>query len=201
MLTSHLKSANLVLILWKWCSPDRTNWGSRKWFLNNFKFLVKTFLVFPPMWDVEQSWSTAMTPPDVLAKKSRIWWWEIEFCIYSSKKLREKCKALKIETATISARKWNSWCPLVERRAFSSDVLVAAPLSVLFLHFHPPVLEPDLHLSLGQTEYAGDLVTSISGQIHVVEELLLQLKSLILSIRAPLLSGRACVNPICCGVI
>lgn len=57
----------------------------------------------------------------------------------------------------------------------SSDVLLAAPLSVLFLHFHSPVLEPDLHLSLGQTEYAGDLVTPIPGQIHIVEELLLQL--------------------------
>lgn len=73
--------------------------------------------------------------------------------------------------------------------AFSSDVLFAAPLSVLFLHFHSPVLKPDLHLSFGQTEYAGDLVSPIPGQIHVVEELLLQLQSLIFSIRAPLLSG------------
>ena len=54
-------------------------------------------------------------------------------------------------------------------------MILAVPLPVHFLHLHPPVLEPDLHLPLGETQYTGHLVAAVPGQIHVVQELLLQL--------------------------
>lgn len=80
-------------------------------------------------------------------------------------------------------------------------MLLATPLPVQLLHFHPSVLEPDLHLSLGQTQNAGHLVAPVPGQIHVVEELLLQLQSLIFSVRASVLSRGARVNPVCGRII
>ena len=61
------------------------------------------------------------------------------------------------------------------------------PLSVL-LALHPPVLEPDLDLSLGEAERVGDLDPAPPSEVAVKVELLLQLQCLVSSIRlsAPL---------------
>lgn len=61
----------------------------------------------------------------------------------------------------------------------------------LFLHFHPAVLEPDLHLALRQVERACHLVSSVPREVHVKEELLLQLERLVLGVRTALLPGGA----------
>ena len=48
----------------------------------------------------------------------------------------------------------------------------------LLLELHPPVLEPDLDLALGQAERVGDLYAPPPGEIMVKMELLLQLQGL-----------------------
>lgn len=54
-------------------------------------------------------------------------------------------------------------------------LLVLGLVLILFLHFHPPVLEPDLHLPLCQIECARHLMSPIAREVHVEQELLLQL--------------------------
>ena len=55
----------------------------------------------------------------------------------------------------------------------------------LLLQLHPPVLEPDLDLPLGQPESAGKLGPPASGEEVVEVELLLQLKDLLLRVHSP----------------
>ena len=55
----------------------------------------------------------------------------------------------------------------------------------LLLQLHPPVLEPDLDLPLGQPESAGKLGPPASGEEVVEVELLLQLKDLLLRVHGP----------------
>lgn len=50
---------------------------------------------------------------------------------------------------------------------------------VLLLPLHPPVLEPDLNLALGQTHSVRDLHPPAPGQVPVEVEFLLQLQSLL----------------------
>lgn len=50
---------------------------------------------------------------------------------------------------------------------------------VLLLPLHPPVLEPNLHLALGQTHGVRDLHPPAPGQVPVKVEFLLQLQSLL----------------------
>ena len=56
---------------------------------------------------------------------------------------------------------------------------------VLLLPLHPPVLEPDLDLPLGQTEGVRDLYPPTAGEISVEVELLLQLECLVPSVSLP----------------
>ena len=53
---------------------------------------------------------------------------------------------------------------------------------VLLLPLHPPVLEPDLDLALGEAEGVGDLYAPPPGEIAVKVELLLQLQGLVSSV-------------------
>jgi len=55
--------------------------------------------------------------------------------------------------------------------------------AVVLLPLHPPVLEPDLDLSLGETELVRDLDASPAGEVAVEVELLLQLQRLVASVR------------------
>jgi len=55
--------------------------------------------------------------------------------------------------------------------------------AVVLLPLHPPVLEPDLDLSLGETELVRDLDASPAGEVAVEVELLLQLERLVASVR------------------
>lgn len=48
-------------------------------------------------------------------------------------------------------------------------------LPVQLLQLHAPVLEPDLDLSVGQVDTPADLQAALPRQIHVEQELLLQL--------------------------
>ena len=48
----------------------------------------------------------------------------------------------------------------------------------LLLELHPPVLEPDLDLALGEAEGVSDLNAAPPGEIMVKMELLLQLQGL-----------------------
>ena len=50
---------------------------------------------------------------------------------------------------------------------------------VLLLPLHPPVLEPDLDLALGEAEGVGYLNASPPGEVAVEVELLLQLQGLV----------------------
>lgn len=50
---------------------------------------------------------------------------------------------------------------------------------MLLLPLHPPVLEPDLYLALGQTHSVRDLHPPAPGQVPVEVEFLLQLQSLL----------------------
>ena len=70
-----------------------------------------------------------------------------------------------------------------------------------FLHFHPSVLEPYFDLSLGQVQGARYLVPSVPGEVHVEEELFLELEGLVFRVRAPLLPGRPGMQPVGRGVI
>ena len=54
---------------------------------------------------------------------------------------------------------------------------------VLLLPLHPPVLEPDLDLSLSETESVSDLYSPAPGEISVEVELLLQLQGLVAGVR------------------
>ena len=56
---------------------------------------------------------------------------------------------------------------------------------VLLLPLHPPVLEPDLDLSLRQTEGVGYLYPPTPSEISVEVELLLQLECLVPSVSLP----------------
>lgn len=57
--------------------------------------------------------------------------------------------------------------------------------SVLLLVLHPPVLEPDLHLFLGQPQAVGDLYAPQPRQVHVAGELAFQLQQLVTGERGP----------------
>lgn len=50
------------------------------------------------------------------------------------------------------------------------------------LQLHPPVLEPDLDLSLGEAQRPGDVGAAVPCEVHVVEELLLQFEGLELGV-------------------
>lgn len=66
--------------------------------------------------------------------------------------------------------------------------LLPAPTSaarLLLLVLHPPVLEPDLHLLLGQPQTCRDLDPPQPGQVHVGGELPLQLEQLLAGERRP----------------
>lgn len=62
--------------------------------------------------------------------------------------------------------------------------------------FHPPVLEPDFDLPVGEVHAAADLQATLPCQVHVEEELLLQLQSLVLGVGTPLLSAALCCQPV-----
>lgn len=56
-----------------------------------------------------------------------------------------------------------------------------APVGAAFAFFlvlHPSVLEPDLHLLLGEVQVGGDLDSPQPGEVHVRGELSLQLQEL-----------------------
>ena len=55
----------------------------------------------------------------------------------------------------------------------------------LLLGLHPPVLEPDLDLALGEPEAVGDLDAAPPGEVAVVVELLLKLEGLVARVGLP----------------
>lgn len=59
------------------------------------------------------------------------------------------------------------------------------PGTVLLLVFHPPVLEPDLDLFLGQPQTVGDLDAPETRQVHVVGEFPFQFQQLVAGERRP----------------
>lgn len=68
------------------------------------------------------------------------------------------------------------------------------PLAV-FLVLHPPVLEPDLDLTLRQVEIARQLPAFLLGNVGVEQELLFQLQRLEFRVRFPLLAHRHLARP------
>jgi len=67
---------------------------------------------------------------------------------------------------------------------------IVSPFSALpakLLELHASVLEPDLDLSVGQVDTPADLQAALPRQIHVEQELLLQLQRLVLCVGAALL--------------
>ena len=83
----------------------------------------------------------------------------------------------------------------------ASCSLVLGLVLALFLHLHPPVLEPDLHLPLRQVERARHLMSPVPREVHVEQELLLQLQGLVFGVGAALLPGGARMQPVGRGVI
>lgn len=80
-------------------------------------------------------------------------------------------------------------------RAAVVIVILLLPLAVLLV-LHPPVLEPDLHLALGQVQVARQLPPLLLGHVRVVEELLLELEGLELGVRLAFLPHRHLPGPI-----
>jgi hypothetical protein len=68
---------------------------------------------------------------------------------------------------------------------FPPDVLRVGQF-VILLPLHPPVLEPDFDLALGQDQRVGYFDSSATGQVAVVVELLLQLEDLVAGVGGPL---------------
>ena len=68
------------------------------------------------------------------------------------------------------------------------------PLAV-FLVLHPPVLEPDLDLTLRQVEIARQLPAFLFGNVGVEQELFFQFQCLEFRIRFPLLAHRHLSRP------
>ena len=64
----------------------------------------------------------------------------------------------------------------------------------LLLQLHPPILEPDLYLPLGQAERVGDLDSPPSRQVVVEVELLLELKGLEARVGLPTPAPRTAVR-------
>jgi len=60
-------------------------------------------------------------------------------------------------------------------------------LDLAFL-FHPSVLKPDLDLTLGETELAGEFDATAARQIAVELEVFLQLQGLMAGVRLPALA-------------
>lgn len=71
--------------------------------------------------------------------------------------------------------------------ALAAPVRVSLGALAFFLVLHPPVLEPDFHLLLGQVQVGGYLDPPQPGQVHVGGEFPLQLQEL----RA----GEGCPHP------
>jgi len=70
---------------------------------------------------------------------------------------------------------------------------------VLFLPLHASVLEPDLDLSLGETEHVRDLDASAPRQVAVEVELFLELEDLVLGVggaRTLAVGGQARRRPV-----
>lgn len=65
------------------------------------------------------------------------------------------------------------------------------PFSLPFLLFHPPILEPDLHLSVIEAQGFGDLHAPGPGKVLVEVELFLQLRELLGAEIGPDGTGRA----------
>lgn len=63
----------------------------------------------------------------------------------------------------------------VSGEAKAAGKLPDSVLSGHFFQFHPPVLEPDFDLPVGEVHAAADLQAALPRQVHVEEELLLQL--------------------------
>lgn len=63
----------------------------------------------------------------------------------------------------------------VSGEAEAAGKLSDSVLSGHFFQFHAPVLEPDFDLPVGEVHAAADLQTALPRQVHVEEELLLQL--------------------------
>lgn len=82
-----------------------------------------------------------------------------------------------------------------------SPSFILCSVFVDFLHFHPPVLKPDFHLSLGEVEEPGHLVPAVPGEIHIEQKLLLQFQRLVLGVRAALFPGGPRVEPVSSRVI
>merc|ERR1719245_83655 len=74
---------------------------------------------------------------------------------------------------------------MVWRHSTIKKRLVHLPLPHLLLQLHPPVLEPDLDLSLCQPQLCRKLCASLSSEEVVVVKLLLQLQDLFLRVNCP----------------
>ena len=67
---------------------------------------------------------------------------------------------------------------VVRRGTGAAGAAHTASSVTLLLCLHPPVLEPDLHLSLGESQGRGQLQSARSAEISVVVIFLLQLHQL-----------------------
>lgn len=74
-------------------------------------------------------------------------------------------------------------------------LLLRLPLAVLLV-LHPPVLEPDLHLPLGQVQVPRQLPPLLLRNVRVEQELLLQLQRLELGVGLAFLPHRHLAGPL-----
>jgi len=65
------------------------------------------------------------------------------------------------------------------RRRAAARLVQLLDVQYLLLRLHPPVLEPDLDLPLGEAERVGDLDAALPRQVAVELELLLELERLV----------------------
>lgn len=72
----------------------------------------------------------------------------------------------------------------------SGEVLQAISAQLLLLH--SPVLEPDLHLAVGEVQHSRELQPLLLVNVNIEEEFPLQLADLELGVWTPLLPGAGC---------
>ena len=94
----------------------------------------------------------------------------------------------------------------VSRKKMHSGIVVNCtllPFSALpveLLELHASVLEPDLDLSVGQVDTPANLQAALPRQIHVEQELLLQLQRLVLCVGTPFLPSTFGFQPASCSL-
>lgn len=111
----------------------------------------------------------------------------------SQQKRKEKKKENSSTLRSLCRRAPARHCPLHPRGFFQGFSQQGVPREILqavpaeFFFFHPPVLEPDFNLAVGEVQHPGQLQPLLFVDVDVEEEFPLQLPDLEFRVGAALL--------------